>query len=243
MINQEFKALQRKYQVLPNFGICCKEQRELKVANFCTCVRSFCSVKQSTNHLKIQFSINESIDQSKITSTNQWIKLLIGEHVKQASYLNNTDCIEDDVRLDDRNANFEILWNLLCETRINHSVQIWFWWNIAKQWSFLQEINLDQNRYEICLLGIYETRQAARGYIFQSIRNTFMRGIKSRSWIPKEDLQKSSKSGEVSSIFLCLNKWTLWPLYFSSFEGNLIRYQGTQGHKDGLKILWSNGVN
>ena len=34
MINQEFKALRRKYQVLPNFRICCKELRELKVATF-----------------------------------------------------------------------------------------------------------------------------------------------------------------------------------------------------------------
>ena len=46
MTNQEFKAQGTKYQVLPNFGICCRELRELKVANFCTCVRSFCFVGQ-----------------------------------------------------------------------------------------------------------------------------------------------------------------------------------------------------
>ena len=27
MINQEFEAQERKYQVLPNFGICCRELR------------------------------------------------------------------------------------------------------------------------------------------------------------------------------------------------------------------------
>ena len=44
MISQEFKALERKYRVLPNFGICCNETRKLKVASFCARVRSFCSV-------------------------------------------------------------------------------------------------------------------------------------------------------------------------------------------------------
>ena len=31
-------------QVLPNFGICCRELRGLKVASFRACVRSFCSI-------------------------------------------------------------------------------------------------------------------------------------------------------------------------------------------------------
>ena len=44
MINQEFQVLGRKYQVLPNFGICCRELRGLKVTSFRACVRSFCSV-------------------------------------------------------------------------------------------------------------------------------------------------------------------------------------------------------
>ena len=34
MINQEFKAQSRIYQVLPDFWICCKELGELKVASF-----------------------------------------------------------------------------------------------------------------------------------------------------------------------------------------------------------------
>ena len=44
MINQEFKARGRKYQVLTKFGICCRELGGLKVASFRACVRSFCSV-------------------------------------------------------------------------------------------------------------------------------------------------------------------------------------------------------
>ena len=48
MINQEFKAPGRKYQVLLNFRICCRELRELKVTIFRACVRSFCSVKPNT---------------------------------------------------------------------------------------------------------------------------------------------------------------------------------------------------
>ena len=43
MTNQEFMAQERKYQELPNFGICCRELRVLKVASFRACVRSFCS--------------------------------------------------------------------------------------------------------------------------------------------------------------------------------------------------------
>ena len=39
-----FKTQGTKYQVLPNFGICCRELGGLKVASFCACVRSFCSV-------------------------------------------------------------------------------------------------------------------------------------------------------------------------------------------------------
>ena len=31
MINQEFKALGRKYQMFPYFGICCRELRGLEV--------------------------------------------------------------------------------------------------------------------------------------------------------------------------------------------------------------------
>ena len=41
MTNQEFKAIGRKLQVLPNFGICCRELRELKVTSSRACVRSF----------------------------------------------------------------------------------------------------------------------------------------------------------------------------------------------------------
>ena len=44
MINQEFKAQGTKYQVLPNFGTCCRELGELKVTSFRACMRSFCSV-------------------------------------------------------------------------------------------------------------------------------------------------------------------------------------------------------
>ena len=47
MINQEFKTLGRKYQMLPNFGIYCKALGELKVASFCACVRRFCSVSSN----------------------------------------------------------------------------------------------------------------------------------------------------------------------------------------------------
>ena len=46
MVNQEFKEERRKYQVLPNLGISCREQRGLKVKNFRAWVRSFCSVHQ-----------------------------------------------------------------------------------------------------------------------------------------------------------------------------------------------------
>ena len=42
--NREFKVQGRKYQVLPNFGICYRELGGLKVARFCACMRSFCSV-------------------------------------------------------------------------------------------------------------------------------------------------------------------------------------------------------
>ena len=44
MINQGFQTLGRKYQLLPNSGICCRELRGLKVTSFRACVRSFCSV-------------------------------------------------------------------------------------------------------------------------------------------------------------------------------------------------------
>ena len=45
MINQDFKAPGIKYQVLPNFGICCcRELAGLKVTSFRACVRSLCSV-------------------------------------------------------------------------------------------------------------------------------------------------------------------------------------------------------
>ena len=39
MINQEFKAQETKYQVLPNFGVCCREQEGLKAMSFPTSVR------------------------------------------------------------------------------------------------------------------------------------------------------------------------------------------------------------
>ena len=44
MINQEFKAQERNYQVLPKFRICCWELGGLKLGVFRACVRSFCSV-------------------------------------------------------------------------------------------------------------------------------------------------------------------------------------------------------
>ena len=44
MINQEFKVLGTKYEELPNFGICCKEQEGLKATNVRSDERSLCSV-------------------------------------------------------------------------------------------------------------------------------------------------------------------------------------------------------
>ena len=44
MMNQEFKARGRKYYVLPNFGLCCRELEGLKATSFHTCVRSVCYV-------------------------------------------------------------------------------------------------------------------------------------------------------------------------------------------------------
>ena len=50
MTNQELKAIGRKYQVLPNFEICCRELGGLKVTSCRACVYSFCSVcMQSRN--------------------------------------------------------------------------------------------------------------------------------------------------------------------------------------------------
>ena len=43
-INEEFKAQGPNLQVLPNFGICCRELARLKVTSLRACVRSFCSV-------------------------------------------------------------------------------------------------------------------------------------------------------------------------------------------------------
>ena len=40
----ELKAQGRKYQMLPNFGICCMELDGLKVKRFRTCVRSFSGI-------------------------------------------------------------------------------------------------------------------------------------------------------------------------------------------------------
>ena len=39
MINQEFKAQGTKYQVLPNFGISCRELGVLKVKSLCVHAR------------------------------------------------------------------------------------------------------------------------------------------------------------------------------------------------------------
>ena len=49
-INQEFNTQGTKYQVLPNFGIGCRELGALKVTSFRACVRSFCSVYWLLNH-------------------------------------------------------------------------------------------------------------------------------------------------------------------------------------------------
>ena len=46
-MSQEFKAQGTQYQVLPTFGICCRELMGLTVTSFRACVRSFCSVGQS----------------------------------------------------------------------------------------------------------------------------------------------------------------------------------------------------
>ena len=67
MINQEFKALGRKYQVFPNFGICCEELRELKVVSFCRCVHSFCSVVYCINVFTIR--TNSTFLQYHISNT------------------------------------------------------------------------------------------------------------------------------------------------------------------------------
>ena len=48
-VNQEFKAQGTKYQVLLNFGICCRELVGLKVTIFSACVRSFSSVNLLLN--------------------------------------------------------------------------------------------------------------------------------------------------------------------------------------------------
>ena len=47
MINQEFKALGIKYEVLANVGICCRDLRGLKGTSFHACVRSFRSVDKT----------------------------------------------------------------------------------------------------------------------------------------------------------------------------------------------------
>ena len=52
ILNQEFKALGTKYQVLPNFGTCARELGGLKVTSFRACVRSFCSVDLQTNFIR-----------------------------------------------------------------------------------------------------------------------------------------------------------------------------------------------
>ena len=69
MINQEFKALGIKYLVLPNFGICCRELRVLKVTSFCTCVRSFYSfflvqIPQSQNIFSKKYTLPGSCKRS-----------------------------------------------------------------------------------------------------------------------------------------------------------------------------------
>ena len=43
MINQEFKVLKTKYQLLPNFGVCCRELVG-EAMSFCAFEHSFCSV-------------------------------------------------------------------------------------------------------------------------------------------------------------------------------------------------------
>ena len=47
-INQEFKAQGTKFQLLPNFGICCRELEGLKVVSFHACVCSFYSVSKAS---------------------------------------------------------------------------------------------------------------------------------------------------------------------------------------------------
>ena len=59
MINQEFKAQRTKYQVLPNFAICRRELRVLKVTSICACVRSFCFVSgvRKLSMIKMSYEI------------------------------------------------------------------------------------------------------------------------------------------------------------------------------------------
>ena len=52
MINQEFKAQGTKYQVLPNFGTCCRELGAFRVTTIPACVCSFCSVDQMYNPME-----------------------------------------------------------------------------------------------------------------------------------------------------------------------------------------------
>ena len=53
MINREFKAQERKYQVLANFRNCCKELRRLKVTRVRASIRSFFSVLER-KHINIR---------------------------------------------------------------------------------------------------------------------------------------------------------------------------------------------
>ena len=47
MMGPEMKVQGRKYQILSNFGIFCRESGGLKGASFRACVQTFCSVVSS----------------------------------------------------------------------------------------------------------------------------------------------------------------------------------------------------
>ena len=71
--NQEFKAQGTKYQVLLNFGICCRELRGPKVTSFRTCMRSFCTVDLSN----ISFMVVNNLYQARHTDRVQALQPLL----------------------------------------------------------------------------------------------------------------------------------------------------------------------
>ena len=58
MMNQELKAQRRKYEMLPNFGICCRELGDSKLR---VCAHA-CAVSALSNNDKNMFSLMRSIE-------------------------------------------------------------------------------------------------------------------------------------------------------------------------------------